>query len=91
LNIFNIIIHFVNFKYENIIYLIGLPELSKYNKFGIDQYIILYFLFKEFGIIINNLEYFVLDNISNNNIIFKKFIKKIKIIFKYLINDKIYS
>jgi hypothetical protein len=31
---------------------------------------------KEFDIIINNLNYFIFDNISNNDIIFEKLIKK---------------
>jgi hypothetical protein len=77
LNIFEIIIYFINSKYKNIIQLIDFFELFNYNKNNIDQYIILYFLLKKFDIIINNLNYFILDNILNNNIIFKKFVRKI--------------
>jgi hypothetical protein len=69
INILNIIVYFINDKYEIVICLIGLPEFPNYGKIGINQYIILYFFLKEFDIIIANLGYFIFNNITNNDII----------------------
>jgi hypothetical protein len=44
-----------------------------------DQYIIFYFFLKRFNIIFINLDYFIFDNISNNNIIFIKLKKKLNL------------
>jgi hypothetical protein len=45
ISIIGIIIYIVNYKEENIIYLIGLLELSNYRKYSISKFIFFYYIY----------------------------------------------
>lgn len=67
ISVIGVVVHFINEHYECVTRLIGLPELPKHGKAGIDQAAVILFLLTRFGITAENIGYFVLDNASNND------------------------
>jgi hypothetical protein len=60
ISIISIIIYIINYKGENIIYLIGLPELSNYRKCNISKFFFFYYIYTT----INRILYSSINNLQ---------------------------
>ncbi|KAG4427808.1 hypothetical protein IFR05_016709 [Cadophora sp. M221] len=67
ISVLGCVVHFVNNRNQNVIRLIGLPELPNHGKTGVEQCAVLLPLLTRFGINESNLGWFVLDNAPNND------------------------